>query len=127
MAEKKLTKELIKKAHGYISQGHYAIVVCSYLGISEATYYKWIQKAKEDQQNEKQSIYVEFFESVKEAEAIAEMKHIENIKQASDEGTWQASAWYLERKHKDRWSNKQEVQLSGNPEQPLVIKTAWNE
>jgi aspartokinase len=127
MAELKLNKELIDKAHRLISEGHYAIVVCSYLGITESCYYNWIQKAKADIERNKKSLYVEFLESIQEAEAKAEMRHLQNITKASMDGTWQASAWYLERKHKQRWSIKQEVQLSGNPEQPLVIKTAWNE
>lgn len=126
MAEKKLDAELIERAHKLISEGHYAVTVCAYLGISEAIYYKWIQKAKEDQLNKKRSIYVEFFESINEAEAKAEMRHLQNIVKASADGTWQASAWYLERKHKAKWSTKQEVQLSGDEEKPIKVNLKWD-
>lgn len=126
MAEKKLDAALIEKAHKLISEGHYAVVVCSYLGISEAIYYKWIQKAKEDLSNNKKSIYIEFFESIKEAEAKAEMRHLQNITKAAIDGTWQASAWFLERKHKDKWSNKQEVQLSGDDDKPIKVRLKWD-
>lgn len=125
MAEKKLDAALIEKAHKLISEGHYAVVVCAYLGISEAIYYKWIQRAKEDQSNNQKSIYVEFFESIKEAEAKAEMRHLQTIAKAATEGNWQASAWFLKTKHRDRWSERQEVTLQGDPEKPLEIKTQW--
>jgi hypothetical protein len=127
LAELKLNKELIDKAHRLISEGHYAVVVCTYLGIDESTFYKWINKAKQDIEANKKSIYVEFFQSINEAEAKAEMRHLQNIAKAATDGTWQASAWLLERKHKNRWSQKQDITLSGNPDAPLEIKTQWTE
>ena len=126
MAEKKLDAELIDKAHKLISEGHYAITVCSYFGIDESTYYKWINKAKLDIDKNKKSIYVELFQSINEAEAKAEMRHLQNIVKASADGTWQASAWYLERKHKAKWSAKQEVQLSGDEEKPIKVRLKWD-
>ncbi len=56
MAELKLNKELIEKAHNLISEGHYAVVVCTYLGIDESTFYKWINKAKQDIEANKKSL-----------------------------------------------------------------------
>jgi hypothetical protein len=126
MAEKKLDAELIERAHKLISEGHYAVTVCAYLGIGESTYYSWIQKAKTDAEKNKKSIYVEFMESINEAEAKAEMRHLQNIVKASADGTWQASAWYLERKHKAKWSTKQEVQLSGDEEKPIKVNLKWD-
>lgn len=127
MAEKKLDAALIEKAHKLVSEGHYAIVVCAYLGIGETTYYRWIEKAKEDVKQNKISIYREFWESVKEAEAKAEMRHLQTIAKAATEGNWQASAWFLKTKHRDRWSERQEVTLQGDPDKPLEIRTSWQE
>jgi transposase-like protein len=126
MAELKLNKELIEKAHRLISEGHYAVVVCTYLGIDESTFYKWINKAKNDLEANKNTIYVQFFQSINEAEAKAEMRHLQNIAKSANDGTWQASAWLLERKHKQRWSTKQEVQLSGDSENPVKVSLKWD-
>lgn len=126
MAELKLNKEIIDKAHRLISEGHYAVVVCAYLGITEACYYLWIQKAKAHIEEGKKTIYVEFFKSINEAEAKAEMRHLQNIEKAATDGTWQASAWMLERKHRNRWSTKQELQLSGDDEKPIRVKLKWD-
>lgn len=126
MAELKLNDELIDKAHRLISEGHYAVVVCAYLGISEVTYYDWLKKAKQHIEEGKNSIYVKFSKSIQEAEAKAEMRHLQNIAKAATDGTWQASAWLLERKHKNRWSNKQEIQLSGDEDKPLKVNLKWD-
>lgn len=126
MAEKKLDAELIERAHKLISEGHYAVTVCAYLGIVEKTYYNWINRAKDDLEKNKNSIYVQFLQSINEAEAKAEMRHLQNIVKASADGTWQASAWYLERKHKAKWSAKQEVQLSGDEEKPIKVNLKWD-
>ena len=127
MAEKKLDAELIEKAHKLISEGHYAVVVCAYLGIAETTFYAWMRKAKEDIEANKKTIYTQFSQSIKEAEAKAEMRHLQTIAKAATEGNWQASAWFLKTKHRDRWSERQEVTLQGDPEKPLEIKTQWGE
>jgi len=113
-AKTKLNDELIKKIYDYISEGHYTNVVCDYLQINQSTFYDWINKAKRDEEEGKESIYTKFSNTVKEAESTAEMKHLQNILKTAQEGTWQASAWYLERKHKNRWSLKQEIEHQGD-------------
>ena len=120
MAKTKLTEDSIKKACEYIRAGNYAVVVCQYLGINESTYYNWIKKAEEDMQLGTDSIYTKFFESIKKAEAEAEIHNIRIIQTAADT-TWQAAAWYLERKHKDRWSAKQITELTGKDGNDLNI------
>ena len=114
MAHSKLTIDLINKASKYISEGHYTNVICQYLGIAETTFYSYVNQGKEDIEADKDTIYAKFLKSVKEAEAMAEMRHLQNILKTAQEGTWQASAWYLERKHKNRWSTKQEIEHTGN-------------
>lgn len=110
----KLNDELIEKFKNYISQGNYVNVVCDFLNINESTYYDWVKRGKEEQSQGLDTIYTKFAKSIKEAEAIAEMRHLQNILKTANDGTWQASAWYLERKHKNRWSVKQEIEHSGD-------------
>jgi len=110
MAHSKLTQELIDKASKYISEGHYTNIVCQFLGIAETTFYSYVNQGKEDIEAGKDTMHAKFLQSIKEAEAIAEMTHLQNILKTAQEGTWQASAWYLERKHKSRWSTKQEIE-----------------
>ncbi len=110
----KLNEEMIEKFKNYISQGNYVNVVCNYLNINESTFYTWINKAKKEEEEGKNTIYTKFHKAIKESEAVAEMRHLQNILKTAQDGTWQASAWYLERKHKQRWSAKQEIEHTGD-------------
>lgn len=54
----------------------------------------------------------EFRESVKEAEAEAEISRLVKIESAADEH-WQAAAWWLERKYSDRYGRTLRTEVSG--------------
>ncbi len=114
MAKLLLNDEMIEKAKKYICEGNYANVVCQYLGIAEKTYYEYIKQGNEDIENNIDTIFSKFCKAIKESEAEAEMRAVASIQKAGNEGNWTAYAWYLERKHKKRWSQKQEIEHSGN-------------
>jgi len=110
MARKTLcTPERTKRISDFIRAGNYAEVACRVGGISEATYYNWLKRGDSGE-----SPYTEFLEAIKEAEAEAEARNIALIQRAAQNGTWQAAAWYLERKHGKRWGRKSEVEVSGD-------------
>lgn len=102
----KLTPELIKEAENLIKLGNYTEVVCQYLGIHRSTWYKWMQEGE----NANSGLKKEFFDTIKSAEAHAEIRNIKNIQTSASEGNWHASAWYLERKFPDRWGRKEKLQ-----------------
>ena len=60
----------------------------------------------EDGEGEVINMYSEFSEAVKKARAEAEGAHIRNIRKAADNGTWQASAWFLERSFPQKWGKR---------------------
>ena len=72
---------------------------------------------------------MEFLESVKKAEEKAKAYHLQQIRKASENGSWQASAWYLERKHPNEWGKQQRVELehSGKVEQDVNLVITNNE
>jgi hypothetical protein len=60
---------------------------------------------------------------VQQAEAMAIQDHLEVIKQAADSGTWQAAAWWLERRHPDQWGrNRRPDEMLDKPE---VVVLRW--
>lgn len=67
----------------------------------------------EDEPTEQEAAYFQFWRVIKKAEAEAEAAAVLHIKQAAQDGTWQAAAWYLERKHKDRWGKSEKVEHAG--------------
>lgn len=117
----KLTPEIQEKIVKAIKAGNYAVIAAAMAGISESTYYRWLEQGERP---DAKSPYREFWESVKEAEAEAEVASVALIRRAAQNGTWQASAWFLERKHSDRWGRKDKVQqeISGRDGEPIKVE-----
>ena len=116
----KLTQELTDRIVLAIRAGNYSKVAAEMAGIGETTFYRWMELgAKEDATKQ----YREFRESIKRAEAEAEVRSVALIRQAADSGTWQAAAWYLERKHGDRWGRNDKIrqEVSGPDGKPVPL------
>lgn len=64
-------------------------------GIEVETFLQWLRR------------YPEFSAAVKQAESDAELEMVSRVRLASND-TWQAAAWWLERKMKADWSARQE-------------------
>ena len=67
----------------------------------------------EDQPGEDDVFLWHFWREVKKAEARAENAAIQTIQQAAEK-SWQASAWWLERKFKDRWGRQDKTIHEGS-------------
>ena len=81
---------------------------CGYAGISEDTFANWLKG------------HSEFAEAVKKAESDAEVRNVAIIQKAADT-TWQAAAWWLERKHKAEWSSRvEQTGADGTPVKVIV-------
>ncbi len=110
----KETKDLFLRA---IELGMSNIKACEYASISEAVFYKWMKKGEDDLacgKTSKQSKYVAFIEDVKKARAKFQMRHLARITQASDNGSWQASAWLLERRCPDEYGQRADVNITND-------------
>ncbi len=85
------------------------------VGISEQTYINWMNWGEKG----RKGLYFEFFESVKKAEAQAVARNVTVIQTAARD-SWQAAAWWLERKHPGEWGKKERhehVEKDGEPVQ----------
>lgn len=70
-------------------------------GIGYSTFKTWMARGRK----EKRGIYRDFMAAIKKADAQGEAWHLDNIKEHSAK-TWQASAWFLERKFPERWAKR---------------------
>lgn len=68
----------------------------------------------------KAGVYFEFFEAVKTAEAQAVARSVATI-QAASRKSWQAAAWWLERKHPDEWGRKERHEHVGKDGEPIKL------
>ena len=104
----KLTDILVKEICEYIATGNTFERACRLSNISESIFYDW--KAKGEK--EKQGKYLDFLEAVKKAEEEFKKTNIDIILNAAKDGTWQAAAWLLERKHPEEFGRRDRVAIS---------------
>ena len=101
-----ITKEICEYLEAGLTNKDAAILS----GITEQTLYDWIKK------------HSNFSQSLQKAEAKAKQKMIDTVRKAASghkdgdnivNPVWQAAAWWLERKHKDEYSLRQEITGKG--------------
>ena len=83
----KRTPEREARLLSALSAGNTRLHACRYAGISDETFANWQRR------------YLDFLDAVKKAEADAIVRHVANIAKAAQDGQWQASAWWLERRY----------------------------
>ena len=115
MAKLKLTPELIEKMIPAIEIGNYIETVCQAHGIDKSTYYKWIKKGEKA----KSGIYRHFFHSVRNAEARAEARLIEEWREKLQVSPTNYKD-FLERRYPERWGKKDIVKHQGDNENPIT-------
>ena len=84
-------------------------------GVSYQTIRNWVKKGEEN----KSGKYVEFLDALKVAEGEGEKMLVALIQKAARK-QWQAAAWILERRHREKWGRNLDV-TSGNETIGLVI------
>lgn len=121
-----LNPELIETAERLLKEGHYQKTVYEYLGISSQTWFNWINKGEELSQLDEDELleipnallYIEFFDTIKKASSYAEMEAVESIKKHGKK-SWQAYAWFLERRFRDRWGRVNQDESGSGGESQL--------
>lgn len=101
-----------------VKAGNYAKVAAQAAGITERTFYNWIALGEEHIESAEQGdplpeslqLYVDFLQSLKEAEAIGETLLVMDV---LTRGTgWQAPMTVLERKYPQRWGRREHVDVN---------------
>lgn len=96
----KLKPEDRETIYRMIEEGRPKRFAAQAVGITERTLYNYLRRGADDlAQGKKTTVYAEFFQSVKRAEAIAVGDLLDKIDRAAWDvhGKWQAFAWKLER------------------------------
>ena len=123
MAKLKLTPELIEKLIPSIEAGNYIETVCQAHGISRNTYYLWLKKGESAKAK---TIYRYFYDMVKDAEARAEQKLIEEWREKLKESPTNYKD-FLERRYPERWGKKEtHVVEGGDQKKPIKLQVEGN-
>jgi effector-binding domain-containing protein len=122
MAKLKLTPELIEKMIPSIEAGNYVETVCRAHGINKSTYYDWIKKGEK----RKSGIYHDFSNAVKDAEARAEERLIQEWRGKLKESPTNYKD-FLERRYSERWGKKEtRIFEGGDKDKPIKVKVEGN-
>lgn len=95
----KYTPERVKRITDALSAGNSRRAAAAYGGISEDALGAWVRN------------FADFADAVKSAEAQAEVSHVANIARAAQGGSWQASAWWLERRRHAEWAKVDRLEI----------------
>lgn len=118
-----------------IRAGSYLDDAAAYAGISYRTIFRWIERGKhaEAEQEAGNDItddeyrYCQFWQAVEKARADAVIRNIGIIQSAAQNGSWQASAWYLERTNPKKWGRHDTVELTGKDGEPIQVEHSIKE
>jgi transposase len=83
----KMTPEVVKRIADALAAGNTRRAAAAYGGIDEDTLGRWLRR------------FADF------------AAHVANITQAAKDGTWQASAWWLERRQHAAWGKVDRVEI----------------
>ena len=101
-----LTPEVRKRILKAIAGGNTRTTAAAYAGITYSALRKWIQRGRRAAQGDEPFVALVAEISQKEAEAVAEA--VKTVRLAGKK-TWQALAWWLERKIPEEWSLDREL------------------
>ncbi len=113
----KLTKHVQERVVKALQLGLTYEHAAAFAGIDKATLYRWMARGRRDAENGEESIFREFNDALKESEGLAAAQCMARIVKAAEGGTWQASAWILERRFGYR--ARQEVSINVDEEDSL--------
>ena len=94
-----LTPEVQARVCEAIAAGNTRHDAAGYAGVGTSTLNHWLTRGRKARRGP----YRQFLEAVKRAEAGAVVRNVAIIQKAANK-TWQAAAWWLERKNPQDWA-----------------------
>jgi len=130
-----LNQQRLEAITTMLRAGAYVDDACRSVGIHKATFYNWLQRGNTQRERlnagleiePKEQPFLEFLDAVEEADAEGIIGHVMNIDHAAKNGTWQASAWILERKQPRKWGRFERTEISGPEGAPIQINVSTDE
>lgn len=107
-----------------VSEGNNVKDSCAMCGVQEGTYYNWISIANDltkEASDERRALCTKLRDEMEVARAKNKDFHIQNINRAAKSGSWQASAWYLERVYHKEYARTDKLEHSGSDGKPIQI------
>lgn len=106
----KYSKDLTEEICKYLQGGNNRTDTCDLVGISFESFNQWMNDERKP----------EFSESIKLAEAKCKGRCIALVQKAALT-SWQAAAWWLERKHQNEFAIKYKLEHGGKDGGPIEV------
>jgi len=111
-----LTPEIQESVIKAVAAGCYLKHAAMYAGVSYDSVNLWAKRGK----RESSGIFFDFYQSLKKAEGNAIVRNVGIIENAANK-TWQAAAWWLERRYPDDFALKMRQELTGKDGGPISM------
>lgn len=95
--DKKLANEIVR----WVQSGNYIETAAAACGVHPSTVRNWMRAGARS----KQGCYTEFLAAIKKAEGLAHAQGLARLRSHGGK-SWQADAWFLERRWPDLWGRK---------------------
>ena len=122
---RKLNEGVITAISEAIAKGNYASTACHLVGVWQETLIRWLHQAETDEANgltEEDSLYIRLRQSVKKAEAQAEARLVDVVRETAEvKREWLPAMTFLERRHPDRWGRKDRNQITIDEHKTVTI------
>lgn len=119
----KLTTEVREKICRAIRAGNYPAVAARAAGVSESTFYRWMERGRSDAKGPHRA----FYEAVREAEAESEVHLVAVLRKSSKDGDWRAALALLERRYAERWRKREPHGHTIEDHRPVIDLTRLTE
>ena len=110
---RKLTDEVQETIVESLENGLSIAAACGRAGIAKSTFYDWYNEGAEKKSGKKR----DFHDAVDNAKDVAQSNFENIIASAANKGTWQAAAWWLERRRPEMYNKPEKVMV--HPKQDL--------
>ncbi len=109
--------EIVQKLVNALRAGNYMEHAADYAGVHVSTVYRWLEKGNGELERREQGFkpdkhldqLCELCDAVKKAKGEAVVRAMALIQNAASSGTWQASAWFLERTQPNFFGRRTEI------------------
>jgi len=109
--------EIVTKLVNALRAGNFMEHAADYAGVHVSTVYRWLEKGNGELERREQGYkpdrsldqLCELCEAVKKAKGEAVVRAMALIQNAASNGTWQASAWFLERTQPNFFGRRTEI------------------
>jgi len=112
------TKAVTKQFASIIGMGATSRAACNALRLNEATVAEWMTKGEQG----KAPCYVAFRDAIVQARGVRQVKLNKVVFDSAKAGNTADARWYLSILDPDTYSQKQRLEHSGDPENPLTIR-----